>query len=558
MLPEPARAEPATRAGTSGPCGTSARSARPRARTPCGADPPGTSDTRRRGRRPRTARSVGGAVSRLRRIADTGPRPARVARSVRASTTSFTFEVGTRSLHRSSRSTQDRRQAVDPLSGHGRRAEDRSSRERGERPSELLERPVLLLDEIPLVRHDDQAAAVLDHASRDPLVLADEPLGGVEQEHRDVGALDRALGAQEAVVLDTSRLRRSAEAGGVDESDRSVGPLDEGVHRVPGRPGLLEYDRTLLTYQTVEQARLADVRTADDREPGLLDLRLDLTLRLGQHSDDAIEQVAGAPAVERRDAQRLAQTEGMERQRRRPRPRSESTLFATTSTGTLARRSFRARSPSSSTGPVLRVDDQQHDVGCARRALGLPGDELLDPARAVANPPVSTSRNVRPRQVVSSSTRSRVTPGISWAIASLRAEQAVHEGGLADVLAPDDRDRRVGHGEIPRSRTRSSARAEDLGGAQIGGVEQDRVGGGHERVRPGVARVACLEGLRDDRRLLVTFTRPPTCTLPGCAWRYSLRGASGATTEPMSRPSITAPPDASRRCSARKTARTSG
>ena len=66
--------------------------------------------------------------------------------------------------------------------------------------------------------------------------------------------------------------------------------------------------------------------------------------------------------------------------------------------------------------------------------------ERLDAARTWRYPAVSTSPNRRPRHVASSSTRSRVTPGIIVGDRLPPAEEPVDQGRLADVLPSHDRD----------------------------------------------------------------------------------------------------------------------
>ena len=58
--------------------------------------------------------------------------------------------------------------------------------------------------------------------------------------------------------------RSTAHPGSVDEHDRTVLGLDQGVDRVAGRPGQVVDDGTVVTDETVEQRRLADVRPSDD------------------------------------------------------------------------------------------------------------------------------------------------------------------------------------------------------------------------------------------------------------------------------------------------------
>ena len=106
---------------------------------------------------------------------------------------------------------------------------------------------------------------------------------------------------------------------------------------------------------------------------------------------------------------------GLLRVRRRPcsRPRSTGTRRAAEAAGERGVLLGDAR---------LRVDDQQDQVGLGRGAVGLVARRaprcrarIVHVARRCR-----PDANRRPRHVASSSTRSRVTPGMSWAIASRR------------------------------------------------------------------------------------------------------------------------------------------
>src|SRR5207237_949752 len=73
----------------------------------------------------------------------------------------------------------------------------------------------------------------------------------------------------------------------------------------------LRHDAPLLAEQPVEEARLPDVRPADDREPRLVEVRRRLG-PLRQQLDDTVEQVAGPTPVERGDPHRLTEPQSVE------------------------------------------------------------------------------------------------------------------------------------------------------------------------------------------------------------------------------------------------------
>src|SRR5207247_8014424 len=139
-----------------------------------------------------------------------------------------------------------------------------------------------------------------------------EPRAGIDHRDRDVRAVDRRGRAEEAVVLDAADALPAAHPGGIDETDLTeIGPGRQGIDAVPCRPAGLGYDASLLADQPVEEARLPDVRTADDREPRLFEVRFRLD-PLRQQLDDTVEQVAGSGPIECGDPHRLAEPQSVE------------------------------------------------------------------------------------------------------------------------------------------------------------------------------------------------------------------------------------------------------
>ena len=92
-----------------------------------------------------------------------------------------------------------------------------------------------------------------------------DALGGVEHQQGDVGTVERPQRPHERVVLGAlAASRAAAHPGGVDELDRPLVGLDQGVDGVAGRAGQVVHDGPLLAREAVEQGRLADVRAPDD------------------------------------------------------------------------------------------------------------------------------------------------------------------------------------------------------------------------------------------------------------------------------------------------------
>ena len=126
----------------------------------------------------------------------------------------------------------------------------------------------LLVGQVPLVERDDQRPAGLLDRGHDPQILLGDRLAGVDDDDADLGPLDRAVGPQAGVVLVTRRLLDpAADTRGVDEAVDLAVDLDQLVDRVDRGPGgVVDHDPLLLGH-LVEQARLADVRLADDGHP---------------------------------------------------------------------------------------------------------------------------------------------------------------------------------------------------------------------------------------------------------------------------------------------------
>ena len=123
------------------------------------------------------------------------------------------------------------------------------------------------LRDVPLREHRERRAAGLARDVGDGEVLLDDPLRGVEEDERDVGALGRLQRPQLGVVLDPLPLLAAApQAGGVDEDEGRLAALQHRVDRVARRAGHLGDDHALAADEPVEERRLADVRAPEDRD----------------------------------------------------------------------------------------------------------------------------------------------------------------------------------------------------------------------------------------------------------------------------------------------------
>ena len=162
---------------------------------------------------------------------------------------------------------------------------------------------VLLLLQIPLVHHDDQAASALPGKMRDLQILVVQALRGIEHEDADVGALDRAPRSERGIEFDAIlHLRLATESRGVDEDQLAPVKHHGRINRVAGSSSRVGDDQPFLAEKSVDDGRLADVGAAHYRHAqcvghffrGGWDL-------LHQH----VEHVAGILAVDGRDGNRI-------------------------------------------------------------------------------------------------------------------------------------------------------------------------------------------------------------------------------------------------------------
>src|SRR5207302_6938510 len=120
------------------------------------------------------------------------------------------------------------------------------------------------------------------------------------------------------VVLDPLPMPPLApQTGRVDEHERPPVVLEDGVDRVARRSGDLGDDHALPSEQGVDEARLADVRPAEDRDTDrlLADLEPTAPSYTGKLLDHVVEQVAGAVPVQAGDRDRVAEPEPVQVER---------------------------------------------------------------------------------------------------------------------------------------------------------------------------------------------------------------------------------------------------
>src|SRR4051794_10411192 len=404
----------------------------------------------------------------------------------------------------------------------------------------LLER-----GDVPLVEDERRRTALLHRQLGDAQVLGRDAVVGVADDQRDVGALDRALGAQGGVVLDRlGDLRLPAHAGGVDDHQAAAVDLEREVDRVARRARDLGDDHALAAQEAVDQRRLADVRATDDREADDVVVLL-LGLALGEHVDDPVQQVPGPEPLGGGDRLRIAEPEAVEVGGQRHVADVVDLVGGEDDRlGPAAQEVGELLVPGPGAG--ARVDDQDGDLGVVERRLGLLADRAghrvvvehvhaagVDQREAA---PVPLGRDL---VAVARDAGARMDHRLA------RARQPVDERRLADVGIADD-------GDLHRL-TSSTIRCTTSSTDSPVVSTETAPGAGSSVARPWPVS-------RSSRsRSSSTPTPRRSARSWGEAVRYTFTSASGATTVAMSRPSATqSPPASMSRCFATSTSRTAG
>jgi hypothetical protein len=195
--------------------------------------------------------------------------------------------------------------------------------------------------------------------------------------------------------------------------------LDEFVDRIARGARELVDDHALFARRLVEQARLADVRAAEQGDPaGTADLLLGHRRHLGQHLHDVVEQIGDAAPVHGADRPRLAEPEAPQLGGLRVADRVVG-LVGTRMTGACSRAAS-AHVLIGGGGADVDVDDEQDGIRQVDGHLGLGGHGGIDALGVGLPAPVSTTVKRRPSHSALYETRSRVTPGVSSTTASRR------------------------------------------------------------------------------------------------------------------------------------------
>ena len=374
------------------------------------------------------------------------------------------------------------------------------------------------LGHVPLVQHEQGRAAGFHRHLGDPQVLGGDPLGGVADDDRHVGALDRPFGAQLGVVVDgPGDLGAAAQAGGVDQDHPAAVDLELGVDRVAGGAGDVGDDHPVGAEEGVDERGLADVGAADHGDPDRVVVfrRAADGRRARRRSRRAgrrcrargvAETASGSPSPSAwnsavtlkslgRSALLTATSTGTRRRagswparrRRRAGRRGRRPPAAIASASAIARRAWRL-DVAGQLGLVLEVD-----------AAGV--DQVEGDPVPLAGEPLAVAGDA----------------GLGRGDRLAAADQAVDQGALADVGEADDGDGgQAGAHARPRSRARPTTRPTTSSRPRPGGVELDRVVGGAQGavLALGVAGVAAALGVEDRLDVLAGLGRAAAARAP--------------------------------------------
>ena len=196
------------------------------------------------------------------------------------------------------------------LARGGGRLHHRCVAEEGQLLADRGEHRVAILggDEFPLVEHDQRRTTGRRDSLGQALVLTGRSDRRVDDEHRDVGAVERVEAAQHRVGLESRLgLGATSHARGVDEADqsrrRSRRRVSMASRVVPGMSCTTERSSPMSWLKSVD---LPDVGASDDR-----DAQRPVVVGVGhffdrpslaESSHDHVEQVAGAATVQGADA----------------------------------------------------------------------------------------------------------------------------------------------------------------------------------------------------------------------------------------------------------------
>ncbi len=359
--------------------------------------------------------------------------------------------------------------------GEGREPHDRRVCREAEGAGRLVTYPrrrLFAVDRVPFVEYEAGRAAPLSRLAHDVNVAIRDALLRVCQHQHDFGAFHRPQCEERTHPLSHAIPARPApQTRGVDEFEDFAVDFDAGVDGVSGRPPFGRHHRPLGTDQAVEERTLADVRSADERDP-VVGRGRRLALPFRQLFHEGFERLPGAGPVLRRHGPGAFEAQPIElvdavfvrgavdlvHEQRDGRPRAAE----------FARDLFVLREE-----PRLRIDEKEHRVGLIDRdaRLLLHGSFQFSGGVGVEPGGIDQQHRAVPHlhhtvYPVAGDTRSILDDRPA------RARVAVEQRRLADVRSADDRNhrQRTTHRDLAPSRnaaTRPSIAARSSGWNQI-------------------------------------------------------------------------------------------
>ena len=286
-------------------------------------------------------------------------------------------------------------------------------------------------------------ASSLVHVAADGRVHVAQAFGRVQDQQRDVRAIDRLSRKDDADVVDVLlQETRLPDARGVHEQVAVPVAHQQAVHRVARRARDRRDHRALLAQEPVQQRGLANVGPADEGDPD----RRFFVFRLLDPWDlrqGGVEQIADAPAVLGRDRVHLLEPERREL--------GEAVGVALDLVD--GDQHLLALLPQAGRdGPVVgqqpraAVDDEDHEVRFADREVRL---DRRGPQQRIVRTQEETAgvdeleRGALPRGLGVVAVAGRAGTAVGDGLAP--AADPVEQRGLADIGPPDERD--LGYGD---------------------------------------------------------------------------------------------------------------
>ena len=335
--------------------------------------------------------------------------------------------------------------AVHPLPRQCRREQHRSPVEEVELGAQLLfhggHRVAVFLDGIPFVHNHHTGPAIFLNPARQALILLGDAIQRINHQNTDITAFNRletAVDPEELrAIVDTAATTDSCR---VHQTPRPVFPHDAGVNRVAGRAANRTDNGALFTANRIEQAGFPHIGPADD---GHLDGFFLITLLiLGREELERLVQHLGrASTVDGRHRIGLAETKAPEFSRHGQTLLGRLALVDSEQNRTgLAAQKF-SDGLVGSRQPLLPIHNHQGNAGFLESQSRLLSDFRQKLTVIVEHQPTGVHNlelAISPVTVLI-----RAVTGHPWLIVNdgfSAAAKAIHQRGLANVGAPDDRD----------------------------------------------------------------------------------------------------------------------